>query len=174
MERKNRRKYAVLLLIFLAITAPAALYIYQFLYPAYVATRAADGFLDALRGNDLKAAFQQVSYFDTNSDVRPSISYKDAEKRWVARVAKLKKEGTYLKAYSDIETWTDDAYPVGEVNVTIVEDGRVKTYRASIHFSWLHGKMKIQAIYPPSFAGALDGFEGAISGNLVQEEGASE
>ena len=52
MERKNRRTYAVLILLFLAITALAALYLYQFLFPAYVATRAADGFLGALRDND--------------------------------------------------------------------------------------------------------------------------
>ena len=172
MERKNRRMYAVLILLFLAITIPAALYIYQFLFPAYIASKTADGFLGALRDNDLKAAFQHVSYFDTNSDVRPYISYKDAEKRWVARVGKLKKQGSYLKSYSDIKTWTDDAYPVGEVNVTIVEDGHAKTYRAAIHFSWLHGKMKIQAIYPSPYDGALDGFEGAISGNLVPIEGA--
>ncbi|MDI6816683.1 MAG: hypothetical protein QME41_05775 [Actinomycetota bacterium] len=171
MERENRRLYALLLLIFLAITAPAAIYVYQFLFPAYVASKAADEFLGALRDNDLKAAFQHVSYFDTNSDVRPYISYKEAEERWVARVGKLRKEGIYLKSYSDIKTWTDDAYPVGEVNVTIVEDGRANTYRASIHFSRLHGKMKIQAIHSPSYDGALDGFEGAISGNLMPEEG---
>jgi hypothetical protein len=171
MERKNRRLYLPLLLIFLAITAPAALYVYQFLFPAYVATKAADGFLGALRDNDLKAAFRHVSYFDSNSDVRPYISFKDAEERWIARVGKLKSQGTYLKSYSDIKTWTDDAYPMGEVNLTLIDKGRAKTYRASIHFSRLHGKLKIQAIYPPSYSGALDGFEGAVSGNLMPEEG---
>ncbi|MDP2211658.1 MAG: hypothetical protein Q8J63_07985 [Candidatus Aquicultor sp.] len=174
MERKNRRLYVLLILLFLAITTPAAFYVYQFLYPAYVASKTADAFFGALRENDLKAAFQHGSYFDTNSDVRPSISYRAAEELWVTRVGNLKKQGIYLKSYSDIKTWTDDAYPVGWVNVTIVEDGRANTYRAPIHFSWLHGKMKIQAIYPSPYDGALDGFEGAISGNLVPEEGARE
>jgi len=166
MGNKYRIILVLSLLLFTAVMTPAALYAYHFLYPAYAASQAAEGFFSSLCDNDIEGAFQYVAYFDRYSDVAPSISYGEAQRLWVDRVQALKDRGTYLKSYGDIKTGTDDGYPVGDVTVTVIEGGRADTYRARIHFAWSHSKLKIQAVYPPVFSGKLEGFEYAISGSL--------
>jgi hypothetical protein len=108
--------------------------------------QAAEKFFQAITAGDLDQAFENVAYFDKSADLEPQITYEEAKQIWVNRVESLTKAGTFIQSFSDLKTWTDDTYPMGEVHLTVMENGLVRSYVARIHFFKQRNHWKVQNI----------------------------
>ncbi len=150
---------AFLLMVFGPLIISTSLSVFQ--------TRQVAGeFLNNLAEQDFANAFEQVAFFDKSSDLEPQISYDEAKEIWLNRVEKLQQEGTYIVSFHDLNTWTDDTYPKGEVQIQVAESNNTQSYRASIHFFKQKGKWMVQSINiegnnkQVSLEKALSGFVG--------------
>jgi hypothetical protein len=87
---------------------------------------AAKDVLDYLIEQDYHKAFENVYYYDKASDLNPTISYDNAKGKWTQRNIELNENGIYLSDYSNLKVDLEDTYPVGKVDIVIVENGEKK------------------------------------------------
>lgn len=90
----------------------------------YQSTQAAKGALNNLVTQNYENAFRNIYYFDVASDLEPTIEFKEAETKWIQRVKDLEESGTYVTDYKGLKVKLDDAYPVGSVDLIIMENGK--------------------------------------------------
>lgn len=98
---------------------------------------AAKNFLTDIKYDNFEQAFNYVDYYDIGDDVKPEISFEKAKNIWTSRMKNLKNEGVYLIDYKDLEVYKDDGYPIGLVMIQLSENGVIKEYKCSIHFTQL-------------------------------------
>lgn len=134
---------AILLALYVALFGPV---IISTSLNKIQAFQAAEKFFQAVTTGDLEQAFENVAYFDKSADLEPQISYEEAKQTWVNRVDGLTKTGTFIQFFSELKTWTDETYPMGEVHLTVMENGSVKSYIARIHFFKQRNHWKVQSI----------------------------
>lgn len=98
--------------------------------PSYIdktqSKNAAKGVLDNLIKQDYDKAFRSVYFYDRDSDLEPVIPYEEAKKKWIKRVTDLTEKGTYLVDYKQLRVNLEDTYPVGTVDLVMMEDGEKK------------------------------------------------
>lgn len=90
----------------------------------YQSRQAAKGALDNLVNQNYEKAFESIYYFDVASDLEPTINFKEAETKWIQRVNDLEEDGTYVTGYKGLKVKLDDTYPIGSVDLTIMENGK--------------------------------------------------
>ena len=90
----------------------------------YQSRQAAKGTLDNLVNQNYEEAFETIYYFDVASDLEPTIHFNEAESKWIQRVNDLKERGTYVTGYKGLNVKLDDAYPIGNVDLIIMENGK--------------------------------------------------
>jgi hypothetical protein len=117
------------LLTFVAVVVILGLLSFAFL-PGLIdqtqSKNAAKNVLENVIEQNYEKAFESIYFFDRESDVEPTISYKDAKKEWIQRVTALRDEGIYLVDYKRLQVQLDDTYPTGTVDLVIMEDGEEK------------------------------------------------
>jgi hypothetical protein len=60
----------------------------------------------------------------------------------------LRTAGTYIKSHDEISIRLNDSWPLGEVNLVMMENGMEKLYNdVQIHFNKTDGKWKIAGLY---------------------------
>lgn len=90
----------------------------------YQSKQAAKGALDNLVNQNYEKAFENIYYFDVASDLEPTIKFKEAETKWTQRVKDLEEGGTYVTDYKGLKVKLDDTYPIGSVDLIIMENGK--------------------------------------------------
>ncbi|WP_019413040.1 hypothetical protein [Paenisporosarcina sp. TG20] len=90
----------------------------------YQSKNAAENVLDNVIDQEYEKAFESVHFYDKASDIEPTISYEDAKIKWVERVKSLKEKGVYIVSYNQLRVSLDDTYPVGTVDLVIMENGK--------------------------------------------------
>lgn len=109
---------------------------------------AVEGVLDNVIDQNYEEAFKSVYIYDRASDLEPTISFNDAKTKWINRVKDLKERGTYVVGYSNLRVKLDDTYPVGTVDLVIMENGE-KTVKkdVSLWFAKREGNWKLGNFY---------------------------
>lgn len=102
-------------------------------------SNAAKGVLDNVIEQDYEKAFESVYFFDKASDLEPTISFNEAKNKWINRVKDLKEQGTYVVDYSKLRVRLDDTYPVGTVDLIIMENGK-KIEKKGVRLWFAKGK----------------------------------
>jgi hypothetical protein len=136
------------------------------LAPRYQTKQSAQMYYQHLISGEFENAFIYVAYFDEFSDLEPESSYEEAEYIWVKRVQALKNQGVYLVGVERIEIFFDDCYPMGTVDVIIVENAISKHVTQRIHFAPQEG-WKVQRVTSmPGTSSATAILDDAISGKI--------
>jgi hypothetical protein len=108
------------------------------------AKSAAKGVLGHAIDQNYEEAFESVYFYDVASDLRPTISYDDAKEKWINRVKALKEKGIYVVDYKGLSVRLDDTYPVGRVDLIIMENGEEKIKEdVSLWFAQGEGSWKV-------------------------------
>lgn len=109
------------------------------LWVKYQASQQASKFLKHAANQDFEKAFDQIYFFNGAYDEDVTISEENAKYSWVNRNKKLFTEGTYIKSYDNLSIRMDDGWPIGNVNLVMVENGKEKNYPdAYISFNKKH------------------------------------
>ena len=109
---------------------------------------AAKSVLDNVIDENYEKAFESVYFWDVASDLEPTISYEDAKYKWIKRLIDLKENGIYIIDYSSLRVWLDDAYPVGTVNLIVMENGeRVLKKNIRLWFAPKDGSWRLGNLY---------------------------
>lgn len=87
---------------------------------------AAKGVLDNVIEQKYEKSFESIYYFDQATDLEPTIPYEDAKEKWIQRVTELKENGVYIVDYNQLHVRLDDTYPIGSVDLVIIENGEKK------------------------------------------------
>jgi hypothetical protein len=88
---------------------------------------------------DFEKAFESVHYYDIGSDLEPTISFNNAKNKWIERVKALKEQGTYVVGYNKLRVRLDDTYPVGTVDLILIENGK-KIEKKDVRLWFAKGK----------------------------------
>jgi len=143
MKPKRIMVMAVISTILLLILF-SVLFLAPTLFPHFYAKRSANIFFNSLVDGDFNKASEQIYYVDADTDLRSTISDKDAKKIWVDRVTRLKREGTYVKSYSNLRTWMFKGRPQGEVVIIAVKNKQEFSCRIAIFFIQADDKWRIR------------------------------
>ncbi|WP_017381746.1 hypothetical protein [Paenisporosarcina sp. TG-14] len=129
---------------------------------------AVEGVLDNVIEQNYDEAFKSVYIYDRASDLEPTISFNDAKTKWINRVKDLKEKGTYVVGYSNLRVKLDDTYPVGTVDLVIIENGE-KTVKKNVDlwFAKREGNWKLGNLYINADAEEI---LGVLSGNFNSHE----
>ena len=131
---------------------------------------AAENVLDNLIKGNYEKAFDSVYYYDKASDLEPTISYIDAKNKWIERVKSLKTNGVYIVDYTQLRVELEDTYPVGSVNLVVMENGTekikedVQLWFGKSEDGWKLGNLNY-------YKGDVDeDWEIALSGNMIESK----
>lgn len=105
------------------------------LWIKYQASQQASQFLKHAANHDFEESFDRIYFYNNAYDEDVTISENDAKNSWVNRNRKLFTEGTYIKSYKNIRIRMDDGWPIGMVDLVMVENGKVKKY-SDVHISF--------------------------------------
>ena len=109
---------------------------------------AAKSVLDNVIDENYAKAFDNVYFWDVSSDVEPTIKYEDAKYKWIKRVIDLKENGTYIIDYSSLRIRLEDTYPVGTVDLIVMENGeKVLKKDIRLWFAPKDGSWKLGNLY---------------------------
>lgn len=98
------------------------------LWVKFQASQQASQFLKHAANQNFEEAFDQIYFFNGAYDEEVTITEYAAKSTWVNRNKKLLTEGTYIKSYDDLSIRMDDGWPIGNVDLVMVENGREKNY----------------------------------------------
>ena len=114
----------------------------------FQAKRAAADVLDRLVEKNYGKAFESVYFYDEASDLDPTITYESAKSKWTKRVKELSEKGTYVVDYKNLIVKLDDSYPVGTVDLVIMENGIENVIEdVSLWFGRTEGSWKLGNLY---------------------------
>ncbi|OOE12823.1 hypothetical protein [Fictibacillus arsenicus] len=95
----------------------------------FQANQQASQFLKHAANQNFEEAFDQIYFYNGAYDEDVTISEENAKGIWVNRNKKLFTEGTYIKSYDDLSIRMNDGWPIGYVDLVMVENGQEKKYR---------------------------------------------
>jgi hypothetical protein len=98
------------------------------LWVKFQASQQASQFLKHAANQNFEKAFDQIYFYNGAYDEDVTISENNAKNSWVNRNKKLFTEGTYIKSYDDLSIRMNDGWPIGNVDLVMVENGREKNY----------------------------------------------
>lgn len=119
---------------FVTITI-GGVYFYFFKYDVIIEKKTSETYLSHLAKGEYQAAFDNVSYFDWASDVPPKTPEAAAKQIWVGRVNELHSKGIFLKSFENLRIYTDDGAVMGDVTLTLVENGKEVKTKAQLYFN---------------------------------------
>jgi len=165
----NMKKFAWLAIITLALTLTITIVTTQPI-TRYQAHRAASTYYKHLSTGDFEEAFQYLAYYDQYSDRPPEVSSEDAKKIWVSRAEEVRTAGLYVVEAESIQICTDDGYPMGKAQVTIVDHGIERSVIQDVHFARLSGAWKVQAVRTSHDGASISiaVLDEALSGHIPQ------
>lgn len=124
---------------------------------------AAKSVLENVINENYEKAFEGVYFWDIASDLEPEISFEDAKNKWISRVTELREEGTYVTDYSSLRVRLDDTYPVGTVDLIIMENGEKIIKNVRLWFAPTEDSWKLGNLYSTN---EQDRLLEALSGNM--------
>lgn len=98
------------------------------LWVKFQANQQATQFLKQAARQDYEKAFDHVYFYNGAYDEDVTIPENIARSSWVSRNNKLFIEGTYLKAFDNLRIRMDDGWPIGTVDIVMMEKGKEKHY----------------------------------------------
>jgi hypothetical protein len=101
----------------------------------FQASNQASQFLKHAANQDFEKAFDRIYFFNGAYDEDVTISEDIAKNRWIKRNKQLYTEGTYIKSYEGLSIRMDDGWPIGNVDLVMVENGTEKIYK-DVHISF--------------------------------------
>lgn len=134
------------------------------LWVKFQARQQATQFLKYAANQNFDEAFDQIYFFNGAYDEDVTITEDVAKKSWIKRNKQLFTEGTYIKSYENLKIRTNDGWPSGNVDLVMVENGKVIKYK-DIYLAfnkrdkWKIGMM--QSLHERDW-------EKAFSGHIVQ------
>ncbi|RZT23965.1 hypothetical protein [Fictibacillus sp. BK138] len=99
------------------------------LWVRFQASQQASQFLKQAANQNFEEAFDLIYFYNGGYDEDVTISEEKAKDTWVNRNKKLFTEGTYIKSYENLSIRMDDGWPIGYVDLVMVENGQEKKYR---------------------------------------------
>jgi hypothetical protein len=116
----------------------------QNLWIQFQSNHQAGRFLKDFTDRNFEDAFNRLYFYDKAFDEDVSIPEVMAKKSWISRNIQLTKAGTYIKSYDGLEIQVDDGWPMGTVNLVMVENGKETVYKnVHISFTKADGRWKI-------------------------------
>lgn len=98
------------------------------LWVKFQASQQASQFLKHASSQDFEKAFDKVYFYNGAYDEDVTIPENSARNSWVSRNKKLFTEGTYMKSYDHLSIRMDDGWPIGNVDIVMMENGKEKHY----------------------------------------------
>jgi hypothetical protein len=128
------------------------------------ANHQAGRFLKDFTDKKFDHAFNRLYFFDGNYDGDVSISEATAKRNWVTRNTKMMNSGTYILSYNGLHIRMNDGWPVGTVNLVMMENGKKKIYKdVHIAFSKKDGTWKIGMLHTTKNVEWDDTFGGHVA-----------
>lgn len=164
MRRQLSKK--VPMTIFILIVGLIGITLTPGIIDEFQAKRSAADVLDRLVEQNYGKAFESVYFYDEASDLNPTITYERAKSKWTKRVKDLSEKGTYVVDYKNLIVKLDDSYPVGTVDLIIMENGIENVIEdVRLWFGRTEGSWKLGNLYDHD-VGQETAWEKALSGHV--------